>query len=107
LLRRKLRSEIQNLQKGMEPNPPQALNGSHIPTFGGDTILRIPADGGDDAELIKQVSRKIAAAYVEFQDLADAERRAAIGERLAPLNVGDTATINPSHGKIFEFKPVA
>jgi nitrite reductase/ring-hydroxylating ferredoxin subunit len=107
LLRRKLKSEIENLQNGIEPTQLRALNGSHIPTVGGDTILRIPADGGDDVALIRQVSRKIAEAYVEFEDLPDQARRAAIADRLAALNVGDTAAINPSHGKIFEFKPVA
>jgi phenylpropionate dioxygenase-like ring-hydroxylating dioxygenase large terminal subunit len=107
LLRRKLREEVQNLQKGVEPTRPTVLNGSHIPTYGGDTILRIPANGGDDVKLIEEVSGKIAAAYIAFQDLPDTERRTAIADRLAPLNVGDTQAINPNHGKIFEFKPLA
>ncbi len=107
LLRRKLKEEIEKLQQGIEPTPPTVQNGHHIPTYGGDTILRIPANGGDDVNLIQDVSRAIAAAYLEFQDLPDAQRRAAIANRLEPLNVGDTRAVNPNHGKIFEFKPVA
>ncbi|HVO87463.1 MAG TPA: aromatic ring-hydroxylating dioxygenase subunit alpha [Casimicrobiaceae bacterium] len=107
LLRRRLKEEIGKLQKGIEPLRPTARNGTHVPTYGGDTILRVPASGEDDSRVIQEVSRAVAAAYLEFQDLPDAERRVAIGNRLAPLNVGDTHEINPSHGKIFEFKPVA
>ncbi len=106
MLRRKLAQEIRNLRAGIEPRRPATLNGSHVPTYGGDTILHVPLKGGDDRELILEVSRKIAAAYIEFQDLPDATRRAAIDSRLAPLNVGDPGAVNPDRGKIFEFKPV-
>jgi hypothetical protein len=102
-LRRRLRHEIERLRNGVEPRRPTPSNGS-IPTCGGDTILRIPKRDGDDNALIADVSRKIAAAYVEFEHLADEDRREAIGRRLAPLNEGDTSEINPDRGKIFEFK---
>ncbi|HZQ61778.1 MAG TPA: aromatic ring-hydroxylating dioxygenase subunit alpha [Casimicrobiaceae bacterium] len=107
LLRRRLRREIENLQKGIEPRRPEPVNGTHVPTMGGDTILRIPRNGGDDAKLILEASEAIATAYVECQDLPDAERREAIRRRLEPLNVGDSSAINPDHGKLFEFKTVA
>jgi hypothetical protein len=107
MLRRRLKRDIERLQNGIEPERPTARNGTHVPTVGGDTILRIPANGGDDTELIRDVSRAIAAAYVECQDLEDGARRAAIEARLAHLNVGDVQAINPSHGKVFEFKTVA
>ena len=106
LLRRKLREEIRKLREGTEPLRPTARNGRHVPTYGGDTILHIPADGGDDRALIVEVSRKIAAAYIEFENLPDAERRAAIAERLAPLNVGSADAVNPERGRMFEFKAV-
>jgi hypothetical protein len=107
LLRRRLKREIENLQKGVEPEPPTPNETGTIPTVGGDTILRIPRQEGDDADLIRDVSRKIAAAYVETEALADGERRAAIAGRLATLNQGGTDDINPERGKIFEFKTLA
>jgi hypothetical protein len=67
---------------------PQAGDKPFVSTFGGDTILRVPKGEGDDRALILEVSRKIADAYVRFQNLPDAERRAAIERELAPLNVG-------------------
>jgi hypothetical protein len=107
LLRRRLKRDIENLQKGVEPERPTPNATGAIPTVGGDTILRIPRQDGDDAHLIGEVSRKIAAAYVETESLADDERRAAIATRLAPLNQGATEEINPDRGKIFEFKTLA
>jgi hypothetical protein len=54
-----------------------------------------------------EISRKVFAAYVEFQDLPDAARREAIEKKLAPLNVGAPPKVNPDRGRIFEFKTVA
>ncbi len=49
--------------------------GGHVPTYGGDTILHIPkaagADAAADNAFVLEVSRKVFAAYVEFQDLPD------------------------------------
>jgi nitrite reductase/ring-hydroxylating ferredoxin subunit len=106
MLRRRLTQAIEQLQAGTEPNRPVAQNGTHIPTVGGDTILRIPARGGDDAQLIGEACRAIVAAYESCQDLPDVARREAIARRLAPLNLGDVEAINPDHGKVFEFKTV-
>ena len=86
-LRRALRDGIRNVQKGKEPPRPERHDGIPVPTFAGDTVLRIPKGPGDDRALILDVSRKIAESYLEFQDLPDAERRGAIEEKLALLNV--------------------
>ena len=107
LLRRRLAREIENLQKGVEPERPAPNETGAIPTVGGDTILRIPRQEGDDAQLVGEVSRKIAAAYVETESLADGERRTAIAQRLLPLNQGAAGDVNPDRGKIFEFKSLA
>jgi hypothetical protein len=107
LLRRKLKTEIENLARGIEPRRPEPVDGLAVPTCGGDTILRIPADGGDDRQRIVDTCRLVAAAYVETQHLTDAARREAITARLASLNTADPTLVNPDHGKIFEFKSVA
>jgi hypothetical protein len=106
LLRRRLKKEIDDLAQGIEPQALEPLSSGTIPTTGGDTILRIPANGGDDRQLIREVCQKVAQAYMDTQLLPDAERRAAITALLAPLNTADPNEVNPDHGKIFEFKTV-
>ena len=88
LLRRSLRAAIRGLRKGVEPLRPERDGGNTpLPTFAGDTVLRVPKGSGDDRELILEVSRKIAQAYQEAQNIIDDdERRAAIESKLAPLN---------------------
>ena len=87
LLRNALRKGIRNLQQGIEPGRPEMAGGASVPTFAGDTILRVPRGAGDDRALILETSRRIAEAYLKFKDLPDSERRAAIAQELAPLNV--------------------
>ena len=43
LLRHKLRREIRELREGEEPVRPVPGSGGHVPTYGGDTILHVPA----------------------------------------------------------------
>ena len=88
LLRNALRKGIRNLRQGIEPMRPEAADGGLVPTFAGDTIIRVPKGAGDDRALILETSRRIAEAYLKFKDLPDSERREAIGRELAPLNVG-------------------
>jgi len=107
LLRRRLRLAIEDLARGVEPVRPEPRDGLPVPTVGGDTILRIPPDGTDDREMIRRVCREVAAAYTATRHLPEESRRAAIAERLAPLNTADPTVLNPDHGKIFEFKTVA
>ncbi len=107
MLRRRLKREIENLQNGVEPARPVANEAGSIATVGGDTVLRVPRQDGDDAQLISEVCRKIAMAYTETESLPDAERRVAIAVRLCPLNQGATEEINPNRGKIFEFRNLA
>jgi phenylpropionate dioxygenase-like ring-hydroxylating dioxygenase large terminal subunit len=87
LLRNALRKGIRNLQQGVEPARPEAAAGGLIPTFAGDTIVRVPKGAADDRALILETSRRIGDVYVKFKDLPDGERRAAIGRELALLNV--------------------
>lgn len=87
LLRRGLRKGIRDLAQGIEPVPFAGSNEAPVPTYAGDTILRIPRGEGDDRALILETSRRLAAVYLEFAHLPVLERRRAIAQALGPLNV--------------------
>ena len=87
LLRRGLRKGIRDLAQGIEPVPFAGSNEAPVPTYAGDTILRIPRGDGDDRALILETSKRLAAVYQEFAHLPVLERRRAIAEALGPLNV--------------------
>ena len=87
LLRNGLRKAIRSLAQGLEPVPFAGSSDAPVPTFAGDTILRIPRNGGDDRKLILETSRRLAEVYLEFADLPVDARRRAIDQALSPLNV--------------------
>lgn len=60
--RRRLRRAIRRLVEGTAP-PPMTDYGQPVPTYGGDTILRVPSTDLDDATLLERVSHSIAAIY--------------------------------------------
>lgn len=69
LLRKRLKRCIRDLQEGKPPLQPAALSDGAIPTYGGDTVLQLPArpDGGD-----RKFLRDTAADIMELHFKADA-----------------------------------
>jgi len=61
-VRQRIRQEIRALQAGKPVTPLTSL-GNPVPTYGGDTILRVPMRNTDDRELIAQVSNRVADIY--------------------------------------------
>lgn len=83
-VRRKLRAAIRNVAAGNPaPQPALIYETSPIPTFGGDTMLRIPEQSGrDDGAVLKEVAFKVADIYIAADALKGAARGAKIIEDL-------------------------
>ena len=82
-VRRKLRAAIRSVAAG-EPAPQPAMiyNGT-IPTYGGDTMLRIPPQPGrDDGAILKEVAHKVAEIYMAADHLTGEDRVNAIRNEL-------------------------
>ncbi len=82
-VRRKLRAAIKAVEEG-EPAPqPGHIYEGVIPTYGGDTMLKIPPqEGRDDGALVKEVSHQVAEIYMSGDDLKGEERNAFIRSEL-------------------------
>jgi nitrite reductase/ring-hydroxylating ferredoxin subunit len=75
LARRRLRKYIRQVQEGKAVKHPTDVFNNPIPTYGGDTMLRIPPQSGmDDDDLIKQVAHKVAAIYIAHDQYVGQER---------------------------------
>ena len=82
-IRNRLRKAIRHVRDGGDVDQPGVVYKDVIPTYGGDTILRIPPVAGeDDAQLMRTVAHKVAEIYVSADHLQGEERRAAIAEAL-------------------------
>ena len=85
MFRRKVGKAIEALKNGASPAQPGDL-GNPIPTYGGDVVVKAPPqEGGDDNELILEVSRKIAAVCESGDSLTGVERDTFIQNKLAEL----------------------
>ncbi|WP_171173329.1 aromatic ring-hydroxylating dioxygenase subunit alpha [Ruegeria sp. HKCCD8929] len=81
--RRLLRDAIRSVKAGNPAQQPTDNFDGVIPTYGGDTMLRIPMqEGRDDGAVLKEISKEIAAIYMSGDHLQGPERREFITERL-------------------------
>ena len=75
LVRRKLRKAIRNIQDGGSVDQASASYEGAIPSYGGDTILRIALQADrDDEELLNEVAHKVADIYMSRDELQGRER---------------------------------
>ncbi|NNE81563.1 MAG: aromatic ring-hydroxylating dioxygenase subunit alpha, partial [Silicimonas sp.] len=87
--RRMLRKAIRALAAGERVAHPTDFFDREIPTYGGDTMLRIPLqEGRDDGAVLKEVSMAIADIYRSGDHLQGVERTAFIVDALKKYEAG-------------------
>ena len=73
--RKRLRGIIRDLQKGKEPvHVTDSWPAGPVPTFGGDSVLRLPKNGVDDRALLRKAGAAVLQAQFDAEDLAETER---------------------------------
>ena len=74
------------LRRGKTPLQPAVACAAPIPTYAGDSVLRIPArPGQDDRELVREVSAKVLEVYRGADHLTGAARDAHIQAQVGEL----------------------
>ena len=87
LFRRRLRRDVQALQQGRAPIQPVAFGPAPIPTWSGDTVLRAPAEDGDDDRVFKaRMFSQVIDIYRGSASLRGEERDDYIADRLRSLD---------------------
>ena len=81
-VRRNLRDAIRNVKEGGKAPQPALIYDGVIPTYGGDTMLRIPKNNEDDDRVLKHVAHKVAEIYVSGDRYRGDERYDFIRSRL-------------------------
>ena len=78
LLRSRLRRDIRRVRQGKSFPRPQGNGQRNIPTFGGDTVLRVNYDANDDSALLASVIDQVTDIHFEAGHLESEERDAYI-----------------------------
>ena len=88
--RKRLRSLVRDLQKGTEPvQVTEGWSDRPIPTYGGDTVLHIPANGSDDGAMLRAVGEAVMEAQFDAEGLPEDERVEAVVRRLKQIEVDE------------------
>ena len=88
-VRRKLRAAIRHVESGGDAPQPSLVYETPIPTYGGDTMLRIPPrPGRDDAAVLKEVALAVAEIYVAADGVRGGDRRPASISKLREYEAG-------------------
>lgn len=74
MLRAKLKRDIAAVARGGKVTLPSGTKEKPLHTYGGDTVLRIPADNFDDQALLERVQREVAAIYLRADSYEGEER---------------------------------
>jgi nitrite reductase/ring-hydroxylating ferredoxin subunit len=86
LYRKRLREIIRALLEGKEPGHATDIwPEGPIPTYGGDTVLTLPRNGGDDGALLREVGGAVMQAQFAAEGLPEAARIAQIVVALKAL----------------------
>jgi hypothetical protein len=83
--RKNLRKLCRDLAAGKEPEHVTRFWQNPVPTYGGDTVLRLPASGPDDAALLAEVGERVMQIQFEAESLTGAERDAQVIEQFKSL----------------------
>ena len=85
MLRAKLRRDIRACLKGKPVARPEGSRERPVPTYGGDTVVRVPKHNQDDRALMARVQEQIAEIYFAADRLVGQARvdliRRGISER--------------------------
>jgi hypothetical protein len=82
-VRRMLRNNIRSLAAGNPVEHPAAASSGILPTYAGDTMLRIPLQQGrDDAAVLKEISFKVADIFRASDDKSGSARKKFIQDEL-------------------------
>ena len=91
LMRKRLREQIRAVQNGETPARASVANSGLIPTYGGDTVLRLPRKGSqDESQTLSELAHAFMKMQYQADDLNEDERVRFVGERLTELETKTT-----------------
>jgi len=91
LMRKRLREQIRAVQNGENPARASVSNSGLIPTYGGDTVLRIPRKGNlNESQILSELAHAFMKMQYQADDLTEEERVRFVCVRLTELENSTT-----------------
>jgi hypothetical protein len=83
--RKRLRKLCRDLEQGIEPSHVTGSWPNPIPTYGGDTVLRVPRQAGGDNALLTEIGERVMQIQFEAESMSGAARDEAVIAALKSL----------------------
>ena len=83
--RKKLRKLCRGLEAGTEPEHVTSFRANPIPTYGGDTVLHLPANGTDDSKFLSDIGERVMQIQYDAESLVGETRDQTVIDALKSL----------------------
>lgn len=91
LMRRLVRRQIREVAAGKSPLSPMALGFTPIPTYGGDSVLRIPAKDGDESSFLSKLAHEFMEVQYAADGMPEKQRIAFVIDKLEQIEIRESA----------------
>jgi hypothetical protein len=88
LYRKKLRKLCRDLEGGIKPGHVTGIWPNPIPTYGGDTVLHVPADTADDSSRLIDTGEKVMQVQFDAEALTGVARDQVVIDALKSFESG-------------------
>ena len=85
LMRRRLREQIRQVAAGNEPKHVTEFGLNPVPTYGGDTVLKIPQTDANEAQFLSQLAHALMDAQFDADQLSESDRLAVVSEKMQAI----------------------
>ncbi len=87
LMRRLLRRQIREVAAGNNPLSPMHAGLTPIPTYGGDSVLRIPGNDGDESGFLSKLAHEFVEAQFSADGMPEIERVTFVSNKLKEMEM--------------------
>jgi len=93
MMRQRIREQIRTVSSGKHPYLASKLVGMPIPTYGGDSVLTIPKNKGDDDALLSKLAHEFVEIQFQVDGKPEKERIKVVTEKLKKIQLRENPVV--------------
>ena len=93
MMRQRIREQIRTVSSGKQPYLSSKHVGMPIPTYGGDSVLTIPKNKGDDDSLLSKLAHEFVEIQFHVDGKPEKERIKVVTEKLKEIQSRENSVV--------------
>ena len=94
MMRQRIREQIKTVASGKKPYLASGINGLPVPTYGGDSVLNIPASNLEDNSFLSKLAHEFVQIQFEVDGKVEEERVKIVTKKLKEIQSRETSNTN-------------